>query len=243
MKDQVKRKSCGKSVYDDGGGSRDAAVVVGSCCCCCGRLVAAASLSRPLRRKGHGLRGHRGRLPGRGPGHASDVTADAVVLAGRAAGLVHHGRLGGHDAPAPDAAAAPAVRVVVVVVVVVLAVLWRLVMVLMVGVLVVHHLVVVMVLAPLDVVPDLERVGQRVDHGHHQELAHQDRLDGHEDHLDLLLEQVDAEQHLQHELLDLLLDLLLLVMASACKTKNVPFVIITRCDIETESAGARVSTR
>lgn len=166
-------------------------------------------LDRPLRPKGHGLcRG--GWLLGRGPGHAPDVTADVVARAGR---RVDRGRFGGHDAPAPDAAAVPPV---VVVVVVVLRVLRRLVVMLVMGVLVVHHLVVVVVFAPLDVVPDLERVGQCVDHGHYQELAHQDRLDRHEDHLDLLLEQVDTEQHLQHELLDLLLDLLLLVMTSAC---------------------------
>lgn len=177
---------------------------------------------RPLRPEGHGLRRDRGRmLLRRGPGHASDVAADAVPRSGRPVGLVNgRGRFGGHDAAAPDAATAPSVVVVHVVVVVVLAVLRRLVVVLMVRVLVVHHLVVVMVLAPLDVVPDLERVGQRVDHGHHQELAHQYRLDGHQDHLDLLLEQVDAEQHLQHELFDLLLDLLLLVMTSACKDEK-----------------------
>lgn len=141
------------------------------------------SLSWLLGAVGHGLCGGRGRLVG--PGHASDVTADAFVRA--AAAVLDHGRLGGQDAPAPDAAAAPAV------VVLELAVLWRLVVVLVVCVLVVHHFVVVVVLAPLDVVPDLERVGQRVDHGHDQELAHQYRLDGHEDHLDLLLEQVDTE--------------------------------------------------
>lgn len=150
-----------------------------------GRGLWCSSLFRLLAPERHGLRGGRGLCR---PGHASDVTADAVVrvAAQAAAAVLDHGRLGGQDAPAPDAAA-PAV------VVVVLAVLRRLVVVLMVGVLVVHHLVVVVVLAPLDVVPDLERVGQRVDHCDHQELAHQYRLDGHEDHLDLLFEQINTE--------------------------------------------------
>lgn len=137
----------------------------------------------------HGLCGG---LSGLGrPGHASDVTANAVVRVAAqtaARAVFDHRRLGGQDAAAPDAAAAPSV------VVIVLAVLRGLVVVLVVGVLVVHNLVVVMVvLVPLDVVPYLECVGQRVDHGHDQELAHQYRLDGHKDHLDLLLEQVDTE--------------------------------------------------
>lgn len=175
------------------------------------------SIFRHLGVERHGLRCGRGLgrrlllLRPCGPCHAPDVAADAVVRSGRAAVVFDAGRLGDRDAPAPDAAVA--VRVFLVV-----AVLGRLIVVLMVGVLVVHHLVVMMVLAGLDVVPDLERVGQRVHHGHHQELAHQYRLDGHEDHLDLLLEQVNTEQHLQHEFLDFLLDLLLLVTSSACKT-------------------------
>lgn len=50
-----------------------------------------------------------------------------------------------------------------------------------------------MMLTFFDVVPYLERVGQRVDHGYDQELTHQYRLDRHEDHLDLLVDQVDTD--------------------------------------------------
>jgi len=87
-------------------------------------------------------------------------------------------------------------------------------MMLVVSILVVYNFVVVVVLAPLDIVPDLESVGYSVDHCHDQELAHQYRLDCHNDHLDLLFEQIDTEQNLQHEFLDFLLDLLLLMMSS-----------------------------
>lgn len=129
-------------------------------------------------RLGHGLRS---------PGHAPDESADTCfLLANHANVRVVAGNFGDGDAPAP-------VTPTVVVVVVVLAVLWRLVVMLMVSVLVVHNFVVVVVLLRLDVVPDFERVRQRIDHGHDQELAHQYRLDRHENHLDLLLEQVNTE--------------------------------------------------
>lgn len=152
-----------------------------------GRRRGVHSLSRLLGAERHGLCGGLRRLSR--PGYASDVTADAVVrvAAQAAATVLDHRRLGGQDAAAPDAAAAPSV------VVLVFAVLRWLVVVLVMGVLVVHNLVVMVVLAPLDVVPYLECVGQCVDHSHDQELAHQYRLDGHEDHLDLLFEQVDTE--------------------------------------------------
>jgi len=94
-------------------------------------------------------------------------------------------------------------------------------MVLVVGILVVHNFVVVTVFAPLDIVPDLECVGNGVDHCDNQELAHQYRLDCHNDHLDLLLEQIDTEQNLQHEFLDFLLDLLFLMMSPSYEKKKV----------------------
>jgi len=173
-------------------------------------------LTRDLTSIGHGLCSSGLGLCG--PGHASDVTADAVLRTGcTAAGRFHCRRFGDRDTPTPDAAS-PTVMVVMVVV---LAVLWWLVMVLVVGILVVHDFVVVTVLAPLDVVPDLERVGNGVDHCDDQELAHQYRLDCHDDHLDLLLEQIDTEQNLQHEFLDFLLDLLFLMMSPTYEHKKV----------------------
>jgi len=80
---------------------------------------------------------------------------------------------------------------------------------------------VVTVLAPLDIVPYLESVGNGVDHCNDQELAHQYRLDCHDNHFDFLLKQIDTKQNLQHEFFDFLLDLLFLMMSSACKIKRV----------------------
>lgn len=88
-----------------------------------------------------------------------------------------------------------------------------LVVVLVVSVLVVDDLLR-MVLG-LDVQPDLDDVTDDIDDGHQQELELQERLRGHQQHLDLLLDQQSHDDQLQDGLLDRLLHLLL--VSSGCK--------------------------
>jgi len=177
-------------------------------------------LTRDLTFVGHGLCSSLGWCS---PGHASDKTADAIIRTlWTAVRRFPYRRFGGHNTPTPDAAS-PTVMVVMFVEI---GVLWWLIMVLVMGILVVYNFVVVTVLAPLDIVPDLECVGKGVDHCDNQELAHQYRLDCHNDHLDLLLEQIDTKQNLQNEFLDFFLDLLFLVMSSAYENKRFELSIL-----------------
>lgn len=67
-------------------------------------------------------------------------------------------------------------------------------MVLVVGILVVDHLLWVML--GLDVQPDLDDVTDNVDDGNQQELELQECLRGHQQHLDLLLDQQSYDDQL-----------------------------------------------
>lgn len=87
----------------------------------------------------------------------------------------------------------------------------------MVSVLVVDNLLRVML--GLDVEPNLDDVADHIDDGYQQELELKEGLGGHQEHLDLLLDQQPDNDHLQDRLLNRLLHLLL--VASSCNKTDV----------------------